>query len=184
MRNSLFFPAFDRHSTEDSPNTYTYENVLPYRLANKLYLKVADLAAIAGDYYKSIEHYEKVAKASVASNLMKWSVKDYFLKAGICHLAANVGPILLPRHCVTPSSSPNTSPHNSPKHHILNSIRLPLYIVNLGNIGHRIHRPSARKLSRPRHNIRLDARAPAASRSSGSSGEGRPRAIRRQAVPI
>jgi alpha-soluble NSF attachment protein len=58
-------------------------------LANKLYLKVADLAAIAGDYYKSIEHYEKVAKSSVASNLMKWSVKDYFLKAGICHLAAN-----------------------------------------------------------------------------------------------
>jgi alpha-soluble NSF attachment protein len=51
---------------------------------------VADLAAIAGDYYKSIEHYEKVAKSSVASNLMKWSVKDYFLKAGICHLAANV----------------------------------------------------------------------------------------------
>lgn len=60
------------------------------RLANKLYLKVADLAAIAGDYYKSIEHYEKVAKSSVANNLMKWSVKDYFLKAGICHLAANV----------------------------------------------------------------------------------------------
>ena len=61
-----------------------------HRLANKLYLKVADLAAIAGDYYKSIEHYEKVAKSSVANNLMKWSVKDYFLKAGICHLAANV----------------------------------------------------------------------------------------------
>ncbi|MCJ1472055.1 vesicular-fusion protein S17 [Lambiella insularis] len=57
-------------------------------LANKLFLKVADLAALEGDYYKSIEHYEKVAKSSVNNNLMKWSVKDYFLKAGICHLAS------------------------------------------------------------------------------------------------
>lgn len=60
------------------------------RLANKLFLKVADLAAIAGDYYKSTEQYEKVAKSSIDNNLMKWSVKDYLLKAGICHLAANV----------------------------------------------------------------------------------------------
>ncbi|KAL8708551.1 MAG: hypothetical protein Q9220_006604 [cf. Caloplaca sp. 1 TL-2023] len=57
-------------------------------LANKLFLKVADLAAIEGDYYKATEHYEKVAKSSVSNNLMKWSVKDYFLKAGICHLAS------------------------------------------------------------------------------------------------
>ncbi|KAI9839524.1 MAG: hypothetical protein M1819_002150 [Sarea resinae] len=58
-------------------------------LANKAYLKVADLAALEGDYYKSIENYEKVAKSSIGNNLMKWSVKDYFLKAGICHLATN-----------------------------------------------------------------------------------------------
>ncbi|MCJ1397802.1 vesicular-fusion protein S17 [Xylographa trunciseda] len=56
-------------------------------LANKLFLKVADLAALEGDYYKSIENYEKVAKTAVNNNLMRWSVKDYFLKAGICHLA-------------------------------------------------------------------------------------------------
>ncbi|MCJ1230497.1 vesicular-fusion protein S17 [Toensbergia leucococca] len=58
-------------------------------LSNKLYLKVADLAALTSDYYKSIENYEKVAKSSVSNNLMKWSVKDYFLKAGMCHLATN-----------------------------------------------------------------------------------------------
>ncbi|EGC46502.1 vesicular-fusion protein sec17 [Histoplasma capsulatum var. duboisii H88] len=58
-------------------------------LANKHYLKVADLAALKGDYYKSIEHYERVAKSSINNNLMKYSVKDYFLKAGICHLASN-----------------------------------------------------------------------------------------------
>jgi len=60
------------------------------RLSNKLYLKVADLAALEGDYYKAIENYEEVAKSAVNSNLMKWSVKDYFLKGGICHLATNV----------------------------------------------------------------------------------------------
>ena len=59
-------------------------------LANKLYLKVADLAALDADYYKAIQHYEKVAKASLNNNLMKWSVKEYYLKAGICHLATNV----------------------------------------------------------------------------------------------
>jgi alpha-soluble NSF attachment protein len=48
---------------------------------------VADLAAIESDYYKAIEHYEKVSVSSVSNNLMKYSVKDYFLKAGLCHLA-------------------------------------------------------------------------------------------------
>ena len=63
--------------------TYADDN----RLANKLWLKVADLAATEGDYYKSIELFENVASKSVSNNLMKWSVKDYFLKAGMCHLA-------------------------------------------------------------------------------------------------
>jgi alpha-soluble NSF attachment protein len=58
-----------------------------YRLANKLWLKVADLAALEGDYYKAIEQFEKVATSSVSNNLMKWSVKDYFLKSGMCLLA-------------------------------------------------------------------------------------------------
>ena len=56
------------------------------RLANKLWLKTADLAALESDYYKSISNYERVAKSSINNNLMKWSVKEYLLKAGICHL--------------------------------------------------------------------------------------------------
>ncbi|KFZ22823.1 hypothetical protein V502_02701 [Pseudogymnoascus sp. VKM F-4520 (FW-2644)] len=56
-------------------------------LANKLYLKVGDLAALEGDYYKAVENFEKVATSAVTNNLMKWSVKDYFLKAGLCLLA-------------------------------------------------------------------------------------------------
>ncbi|KAL1954444.1 hypothetical protein VTO42DRAFT_1168 [Malbranchea cinnamomea] len=58
-------------------------------LANKHYLKVGDLAALKGDYYKAIENFEKVARSSINNHLMKWSVKDYFLKAGMCHLASN-----------------------------------------------------------------------------------------------
>ncbi|KAK0871753.1 vesicular-fusion protein S17 [Friedmanniomyces endolithicus] len=54
-------------------------------LANKLWLKTADLAALESDYYKSISNYERVAKSSINNNLMKWSVKEYLLKAGICH---------------------------------------------------------------------------------------------------
>ncbi|KAL2073560.1 hypothetical protein VTL71DRAFT_10886 [Oculimacula yallundae] len=65
-----------------------FENDNAEALANKLYLKVADLAAMESDYYKAIEQYEKVATASVSNNLMKWSVKDYFLRAGLCHLAS------------------------------------------------------------------------------------------------
>jgi alpha-soluble NSF attachment protein len=45
------------------------------------------MAAIEEDYYKAIENYEKVAEQSINNNLMRYSVKDYFLKAGICHLA-------------------------------------------------------------------------------------------------
>jgi alpha-soluble NSF attachment protein len=64
-----------------------FENDNAEALANKLFLKVADLAALDGDYYKAIENYERVAKISISNNLMKWSVKEYLLKAGICHLA-------------------------------------------------------------------------------------------------
>jgi alpha-soluble NSF attachment protein len=45
------------------------------------------MAALEGDYYKAIEQYEKVASVSINNNLMRYSVKEYFLKAGICHLA-------------------------------------------------------------------------------------------------
>jgi alpha-soluble NSF attachment protein len=62
-------------------------NPTPQALANKLWLKTADLIALEGkDYYRAIELYEKVAKTSISNNLMRWSVKEYLLKAGICQL--------------------------------------------------------------------------------------------------
>lgn len=56
-------------------------------LANKVFLKMADLAALETLYPKAIEKYEAVARSSAGNNLMKWSMKEYFLKAGICHMA-------------------------------------------------------------------------------------------------
>lgn len=65
-----------------------FQNAYIYiRLANKNFLKVAEIAALESDYYKAIELYEKVAAASVNNNAMRWSVKDYFFKSGICLLA-------------------------------------------------------------------------------------------------
>src|SRR5215471_2742687 len=63
---------------------------LHFRLANKSWLKVADIAALAGQYPRAIDRYETVARASLNSNLTKWSVKDYFFKAGACYLANKV----------------------------------------------------------------------------------------------
>ena len=66
-----------------------YESDGAQSLANKNWLKVAELAAVAKkpDYYKAIEIFERVAHGSISSNLMRYSVKDYLLKAGLCHLA-------------------------------------------------------------------------------------------------
>jgi len=63
-----------------------FENDNAEASANKLYLKVADLSALANDYQTAIANYERVARSSINNNLMKWSVKEYLLKAGICHL--------------------------------------------------------------------------------------------------
>ncbi|KAI6780391.1 vesicular-fusion protein sec17 [Emericellopsis cladophorae] len=65
-----------------------YEGDNATALANKLWLKVAEASGLEGEYYKAIEQFEKVAQQSINNNLMKYSVKEYFLKAGICHLAS------------------------------------------------------------------------------------------------
>jgi alpha-soluble NSF attachment protein len=64
-----------------------YEEDGAKALANKNWLKVADMAGLEGDYFKAVELYEKVADSSLDNHLMKYSVKDYWMKAGICILA-------------------------------------------------------------------------------------------------
>ncbi|KAK9383042.1 soluble NSF attachment protein [Kockiozyma suomiensis] len=56
-------------------------------LANKAWLKVAEIAALREDYPRAIAKYELVAKNSLTNNLTKWSVKDYFFRSGLCHIA-------------------------------------------------------------------------------------------------
>jgi alpha-soluble NSF attachment protein len=45
------------------------------------------MAGLEGDYFQAVENYEKVADSSLDNHLMKYSVKDYWMKAGICILA-------------------------------------------------------------------------------------------------
>lgn len=66
-----------------------YEGEGQQSASNQCLLKVAHYSAQQEKYEKAIEIYEKVAKVSMDSNLLKWSVKEYFLKAGLCHLCAD-----------------------------------------------------------------------------------------------
>lgn len=55
--------------------------------ANKCMLKVAQYAAELEDYSKAIEIYEQVAATSLESSLLKYSAKEYFFRAALCHLS-------------------------------------------------------------------------------------------------
>ncbi|BFZ59248.1 vesicular-fusion protein S17 [Saitoella coloradoensis] len=57
-------------------------------LANKAWLKVGELAALQEDYARAIARFEDVARSSVSNNLTRYSVKEYFFKAGLCHIAS------------------------------------------------------------------------------------------------
>ncbi|ELT94827.1 hypothetical protein CAPTEDRAFT_226902 [Capitella teleta] len=54
--------------------------------ANKCLLKVAQYAAQLEQYDKAIEIYEQVASSSLNSQLLKYSAKDHFFRATICHM--------------------------------------------------------------------------------------------------
>lgn len=63
-----------------------------HRQARKLWVKLADIAALDADYPKAIQNYERVAKSCIGNDLMRYSVREYYLKAGVCHLAIGVSP--------------------------------------------------------------------------------------------
>ncbi|KAG9435840.1 soluble NSF attachment protein [Apis mellifera carnica] len=58
--------------------------------ANKCLLKVAQYAAQLENYEKAIQIYEQVASASLESSLLKYSAKEYFFRAALCHLCVDV----------------------------------------------------------------------------------------------
>jgi len=57
--------------------------------ANKCLVKVALYAAQMENYDKAIKIYEQVASDALQSNLLKYSAKDYFFKASLCHLCVD-----------------------------------------------------------------------------------------------
>ncbi|CAR23118.1 alpha-soluble NSF attachment protein SEC17 [Lachancea thermotolerans CBS 6340] len=58
-------------------------------LANKAYLKCADLKALDARYIEACDVYRKVIANSVGNKLSQWSLKDYYLKTALCYLAAD-----------------------------------------------------------------------------------------------
>ena len=58
--------------------------------ANACFKDAADLHAQLENYSAAIARYDQVANASLGSALTKYSVKDYWFKAGLCALAMKV----------------------------------------------------------------------------------------------
>lgn len=57
--------------------------------ANKCLLKVAQYAAQLEQYDKAIEIYERVGQSSLESSLLKYSAKEHFFRAALCHLCVD-----------------------------------------------------------------------------------------------
>lgn len=58
--------------------------------ANKCMIKVAQYAAQLEDYDKAIQIYEQVASSCLDSSLLKYSAKEYFFRASLCHLSVDL----------------------------------------------------------------------------------------------
>lgn len=61
-----------------------------YSMINKCLLKVAHFAAQLEQYTVAIDNFERVATDSMDNQLTKWSIKEYFLKAGLCSMCIGV----------------------------------------------------------------------------------------------
>ncbi len=70
------------------------------RTANACYKDAADLYAELEQYPQAIQRYEQVADHSLQSALTKYSVKEYWLRSGLCALALGVGVYLSKIICI------------------------------------------------------------------------------------
>ena len=65
-----------------------YEGEQATSRANVCWTMVAKLAAVLYcDYAEAIEIFEKIAKRSLTSSLLKWGAKKFFFSAAVCYLA-------------------------------------------------------------------------------------------------
>ncbi|KAH9420299.1 hypothetical protein DERP_011215 [Dermatophagoides pteronyssinus] len=58
--------------------------------ANRCLLKVAQYSALKGDFQKSAEIYEQVAGTCIESPLLKYSAKEHYFRATLCHMCVDV----------------------------------------------------------------------------------------------
>ena len=57
--------------------------------ANRCLLQVAKHAAQLQQYQKAIEIYEQVGSSCIDNSLLKYSAKDYFFRAALCHMCVD-----------------------------------------------------------------------------------------------
>jgi hypothetical protein len=57
---------------------------------SKCNVKVATFAAMLENYQDAASLFREAALRAVTDDLAKWSAKEYFLKATLCRIAANV----------------------------------------------------------------------------------------------
>lgn len=55
---------------------------------NKPLIKIATISAQLENYERAFTIYEELAKSMADNALLKWSAKEYFLKAGLCRLCS------------------------------------------------------------------------------------------------
>ncbi|KAH9517552.1 hypothetical protein DERF_008218 [Dermatophagoides farinae] len=58
--------------------------------ANRCLLKVAQFSALKADFQKSAEIYEQVAGTCIESPLLKYSAKEHYFRAALCHMCVDV----------------------------------------------------------------------------------------------
>jgi alpha-soluble NSF attachment protein len=54
--------------------------------ANQCRAKVAEFAALAGDFNRAIDLFEKVASVSLENKLLRYGAKEFLLRAGLCRV--------------------------------------------------------------------------------------------------
>lgn len=89
-------------------------------LANKSYLKCADLKALDGKYLDATDILKKVVDSSLGNRLSQWSLKEYFLKIGLCYLAA--GDVVAAEKSLTESQSLDSSFSQSREFDLLSNL--------------------------------------------------------------
>ncbi|SCV02059.1 LAMI_0G15500g1_1 [Lachancea mirantina] len=72
---------------ETAADWYAQDQALA--LANKSYLKCADLKALDAKYIDACDIYRKVIQNSLGNRLSQWSIKEYYLKLVLCYMAAD-----------------------------------------------------------------------------------------------